>query len=886
MLNTNPTITRTTCPYCGVGCGVEIHKDASGEVTVKPDKLHPANLGRLCSKGSALAETIEHPDRLLYPEINQQRVDWETASRTVATKIQSVIKEHGPDAVAFYVSGQLSTEDYYVANKLMKGYIGSANIDTNSRLCMSSAVAAHKRAFGEDLVPCSYEDLEASDLIVLVGSNAAWCHPVLYQRIVRAKKQNPNLRVVLVDPRKTKTADAADLHLPLKAGSDAFLFNGLLSYLKQHDFVDQAFVNAHTQGVESALAAAELSTPTTAMAAQQCGLELVEIEQFYALFASTEKVITVFSQGINQSSSGVDKGNALINCHLLTGRIGKKGSGPFSFTGQPNAMGGREVGGLANQLAAHMDIDNASHRDKVQRFWQSPTIADKQGLKAVDLFEQMHQGKVKLVWVIATNPAVSMPDISKVRAALQRCETVIVSDCVRETDTSVYADIRLPAISWGERDGTVTNTDRTISRQRSFLAAPSEAKADWEILKEVAHQMGYADDFDYQTSVDIFREHAALSSFENKGERCFDIGRLSNISHEEYDAFSPQQWPLAPDRAIDSTRLFADGHFYTDTGKANFLAITPRLPASDVSEMYPFRFNTGRVRDHWHTLTRTGISARLSSHIEESYVELHPQDATRLGITEQQFVRIWNEHGSLCVKANLTTDQQVGNVFMPMHWTDQFSGSATVGRLIPAHKDPISGQPESKHAAVQIEPSPMAWHGFLISQRKLILPEVSYWSCKRINNAWQYEVASTHFTESWEHFSREILCQENEGVNWVEFVDKGRETYRAARFTGETLESCLFISKVDTALPQREWLVSLFNQSSLTPEERQALLSGKAARVMEDHGKIICSCFNVGEKTIQNTIKEQGLKSVDDIGKCLQAGTNCGSCLPELKAYL
>lgn len=886
MLNTNVNITRTTCPYCGVGCGVEVHQDSSGTVTVKPDKLHPANLGRLCSKGSALAETIDHPDRLLTPEINNQQVDWDTATSTVASKIKKVVAEHGADAVAFYVSGQLSTEDYYVANKLMKGYIGSANIDTNSRLCMSSAVAAHKRAFGEDLVPCSYEDLESSNLIVLVGSNAAWCHPVLYQRIVRAKQKNPALHVVVIDPRKTKTADVADLHLPLKPGTDATLFNGLLRYLDEYGFKDKDFVSAHTQGVMAALSAAKKSAINTAVVARECGLDVLELERFYALFATTEKAITVFSQGINQSSSGVDKGNAIINCHLLTGRIGKEGAGPFSFTGQPNAMGGREVGGLANQLAAHMDIENVSHRNKVQHFWNSPYIPSKQGLKAVDLFEEINEGKVKLVWIIATNPVASMPDTYKVREALHKCETVIVSDCVRETDTSAFADIRLPAISWGERDGTVTNTDRTISRQRAFLDAPGEAKADWEILRDVAHKMGHANDFDYQSSADVFREHAALSAFENNGERCFDIGVLTDLTNEEYDDFAPQQWPISLYNNKDSKRLFEDGRFFTSNSKANFLAITPRQPASELTEYYPFRFNTGRVRDHWHTLTRTGVSARLSAHIEEPYAEINPQDAERLDIAEDQIVRIWNRLGAICVKAKISEDQQVGSVFVPIHWSEQFSGSAVVGRLIPAHKDPVSGQPESKHAAVQIAPTKMAWHGFLISRRKLTIPEVSYWSCKRINNAWQYEVASTSVTDSWEQFSRQILCQENDCVNWVEFLDKGQATYRAARFTGEKLESCLFISKIDTELPQRDWLVSLFQQDELSSKERQALLSGKAARVMEDHGKIICSCFNVGEKTIQKAITEQGLKTVDEIGKCLQAGTNCGSCIPELKEYL
>lgn len=886
-------ITKTTCPYCGVGCGVEIHQDKLGKLSLLADKTHPANQGRLCSKGTALLDTIDHPDRLLFPEIDKQRVDWHTATGEIANRIHQVVNEYGSDAVAFYVSGQLLTEDYYVANKLMKGFIGSANIDTNSRLCMSSAVAAHKRAFGEDLVPCSYEDFELTDLVVLVGSNAAWCHPVLYQRIARAKKRNPSLRVVLIDPRKTKSADIADLHLPLAPGSDGYLFNGLLSYLDKHQFVDRDFTDHHTQGLQAALEAAKQSSADTVTTAKHCHLDVASIEQFFALFASSETTVTVFSQGINQSSTGVDKGNAIINCHLLSGKIGKTGSGPFSFTGQPNAMGGREVGGLANQLAAHMDIDNSQHRDKVQRFWQSPQMPQQQGLKAVDLFEAMHNGKIKLLWVMATNPAVSLPDSNKVREALQICDTVIVSDCVRHNDTLQYADICLPVISWGERDGTVTNTDRTISRQRHFLPAPGEAKADWQIVTEVANQLGYAKDFPYQSSVDVFREHAALSAFENEGERCFDIGRLSNITADEYQQFSPQQWPIKQEEnqtlaidGSDSTRLFTDKHFYTANGKANFIAVEPVMPLSILSSQYPFRLNTGRVRDHWHTLTRTGISPRLSVHIEESFVEINPQDAKQKGIEDKRFVYIKNDYGRLCLKAKITDAQQLGELFVPMHWNDQFNNAATVSRLVPAITDPISGQPESKHAVAQIEAANMLWHGFVLSRRKLSINAVDYWSCKAIAQGWQYEIAGESSQQVWEEFARTLLCEECDDSNWVEFFDRGQQTYRGARFIGKQLESCLFISNIESPLPAKKWLASLFLEDELDDSNRQALLSGKPSIPLEDDGQTICSCFNVGEKKIIKVIAEQGVNTVEQIGQLLKAGTNCGSCIPELKEYL
>ncbi|MCW8831413.1 MAG: molybdopterin-dependent oxidoreductase, partial [Gammaproteobacteria bacterium] len=481
---------KTTCPYCGVGCGLVVSQDDDKRYSVSGDKNHPANFGRLCSKGSALAETLDLENRLLQPVVNGDQCDWEVALNTVASRFQQVIEQHGPEAVAFYVSGQLLTEDYYVANKLMKGFIGSANIDTNSRLCMSSSVAGHKRAFGSDTVPGCYEDIEQCELLLLTGSNTAWCHPVLYQRIVQAKKNNPQMKVVVIDPRRTATCDIADLHLALKPGTDAILFNGLLSWLYERGHGDAQFVTEHTEGLEEALRVTQWFAPTVEAVAQHCELTIDAVTKLYQWFSKTEKTVTVYSQGINQSSSGTDKVNAIINCHLLTGRIGKPAMGPFSVTGQPNAMGGREVGALSNQLAAHMDF-NSDDIDRVGRFWQAPNMATRPGLKTVDLFEAMHRGEVKALWVIATNPAVSMPDASRVRQAMQQCDFVVVSDCAAQTDTTVLANVLLPALTWGEKSGTVTNSERCISRQRPFLEAPGQPKADWWILAQVAQRMGY-----------------------------------------------------------------------------------------------------------------------------------------------------------------------------------------------------------------------------------------------------------------------------------------------------------------------------------------------------------------------------------------------------------
>lgn len=888
--------TRTTCPYCGVGCGVLVQQSTTGEITIKGDELHPANRGRLCSKGIALAETTDHPDRLLYPEVNGERVDWETASTAVADKFQQVITEHGPDAVAFYVSGQLLTEDYYVANKMMKGYIGSANIDTNSRLCMASAVAAHKRAFGEDLVPCSYEDLEAAELIVLLGSNTAWCHPVLYQRIVAAKAENSSLRIVLIDPRRTQTAEIADLHLALTPGSDAYLFNGLLAHLADHGLSDNDFFKNHTEGAELAVQTAREQSGSAAIVAHQCGLSEIAVEQFFALFASTEKVVSVFSQGVNQSSSGADKGNALINCHLLTGRIGKAGAGPFSFTGQPNAMGGREVGGLANQLAAHRDVDNPEHQQQVKQFWQSPTIANKQGLKAVDLFEAMHAGKIKAVWIMATNPAVSLPDSKFVKEALSRCECVIVSDCVASNDTLDYAHIRLPALTWGERDGTVTNSDRTISRQRPFMASPGEAKQDWEIICSVAKKMGYATAFSFQNAAGIFREHAALSWYGNDGTHCFDLGALTMLSPEDYDELPPIQWPIKKtcknSKSWYSTkRLFSDGKFFTDSGHAKFIPIYARTPISSLSEDYPLILNTGRVRDHWHTMTRTGISQQLSGHRQEAYAEIHPVDAAFRGIIEGELVNIDNELGSICVRAQISYNQQVGSIFVPIHWSNDFANTALVSELIPGITDPISGQPESKHTPVQMSAYPASWHGFVISRQKLnatlnTIGTDFHWSVRRVKGAWVYMLTGTKATKDREIFVRSVFGVDEDNANWIEYLDYTQQTYRGARFNKNQLDCCIFTSANSDPLPSKQWLISLFAKSALEESERRALLTGGSAKAMPNNGKTVCACYNVGEKTIQTAIVNHQLKTTQEIGQCLQAGTNCGSCLPELREML
>ena len=878
------TETRTTCPYCGVGCGVLARVEADGAVSVRGDPEHPANFGRLCSKGAALADTLDPAPRLLHPEVQGQRASWDVALGLVAGGLRGAIERHGPESVAFYVSGQLLTEDYYVANKLMKGFLGSANIDTNSRLCMASSVAGHKRAFGADVVPGCYEDIERAKLVVLVGSNTAWCHPVLYQRLAQAKSEHPDMRVVLIDPRRTASAELADLHLPIRPGTDVTLFNGLLAWLYNHGETHPLFVSEHTEGVEEALKAALADSPDVATVAARCSLDTALVSRFYDLFARTERVVTLYSQGVNQSSSGTDKVNSIINCHLLTGRIGRPGMGPFSLTGQPNAMGGREVGGLANQLAAHLELEYPAHRALVQKFWNAPRMAERPGLKAVELFQAVETGRIKVLWIMATNPAVSMPDAEQVRRALAKCELVIVSDCVRHTDTTHYAHVLLPAQAWGEKDGTVTNSERRISRQRVFMSPPGEAKPDWWIVSEVAKRLGFGAAFDYPDAAAIFREHAALSAQANDGSRAFDLSGLKELSNDDYATLAPLQWPVTPGQPQGTARFFGDGRFFTPSSRARFVAVTPRAPAHPTDAEYPLALNTGRVRDHWHTLTRTGYSPRLSAHTIEPCLEIHPDDAAALSLTDGMLARAVSRWGSASARVNVTAATRPGSVFVPMHWNDQFGNSGCIDRAVNPATDPISGEPEFKHTPVRVEALHPAWHGFLLSRRRLTPPTSLYWTCARGAELWRYELAGSEAPPDWASAARTLLCAPDEKVEWIEYFDKGTRRYRAARLTDGKLESCIFIGP-DPQLPPRDWLAGLFAQTMINASTRAGLLAGVPPQGSREGGRQVCACFGVGEETILQAI-QTGCRSVADLGARLKAGTNCGSCIPEIKQLL
>ena len=873
------TTLHTTCPYCGVGCGVAVTPDA-----MRGDAGHPANFGRLCSKGAALANTLSLPDRLTRPMLHGRESTWDEALDFIATEFTRIIDQHGPDAIAFYVSGQLLTEDYYVANKLMKGFIGSANIDTNSRLCMSSSVAGHVRAFGEDVVPGCYEDLEQSDLVVQVGSNMAWCHPVLYQRLMAARDRR-GTKIVTIDPRRTATADTADLHLPLAAGTDVLLFNGLLVHLAETNALDRDWIAAHVSGLDAALVAARLSAPSIDSVAAATDLSAGALRHFYDLFARTERVMTLYSQGVNQSVGGTDKVNAILNCHLATGRIGRAGMGPFSLTGQPNAMGGREVGGLANQLAAHMAFASEDV-ECVRRFWNRPRIASRPGYKAIDMFEAVADGRIQAIWIAATNPAASMPRAGRVRDALAKCPLVIVSDAW-PTDTTKLAPIVLPAASWAEKSGTVTNSERCISRQRIFRPAPGEARPDWWMFAQVARRMGWEKAFSYGQPADIFREHAALSAFENDGRRVFDIGALAELDDEAYDALDPVQWPCPKrPRGEEGPRLFAHGGFPTPDGRARMFALG--IAAQAKPALYPLTLNTGRVRDQWHTMTRTGRVPHLMTHVAAPRLSLHRDDAARRNIEDGGLVRVDSEEGTVVLRASIDQAMRPGDVFVPMHWTDQFSSSGPVGRLVHAVSDPISGQPDLKATRVQVSAVAEAWRGLLLrcTDGPPALGENGLWSKAPIAAGFAFEMSG--WTKLADLLGSEPalrnLLQLSATAELVSYSDSRKSILRCAVLVDGRLEACVFFAATGAVFPQTAQVCGQLGQK-LDPMARLSLIAGiDASPAVSD--KIVCSCFSVGEAAIGAAIRANKLTNVAQIGAALCAGTNCGSCIPELKKLL
>jgi len=869
---------KTTCPYCGVGCGVSADIKNDQLIAVSGDPEHPANLGKLCVKGAALDQTMGNHGRLLQPSIEGQPVSWDRAIEEVASRLTQVREQYGPGAIAFYLSGQLLTEDYYVANKLAKGFIGTGNVDTNSRLCMSSAVAGYKRAFGADAVPCNYEDLEHCELLVLTGSNAAWTHPVLYRRIAEAKQNNPAMRVVVIDPRRTASCDLADLHLAVAPGSDAFIFNGLLGFLDRAEQLDKSYIEQHTEGFAAALETA--NAIGQAELEQQTGISRADLATFYQWFAETEKSITFYSMGINQSATGTDKCNAIINCHLATGRIGKLGAGPFSITGQPNAMGGREVGGLANMLAAHMDY-SPENLATVSAFWNSDQVSEQAGLKAVDLFDAVADGSIKAIWIMGTNPVVSMPNADRIKTALEHCDTVIVSDCIAQTDTTATANILLPAAGWGEKSGTVTNSERRISRQRALVSAAGHARADWWIVAQVAMAMGFTEGFNYQSPRDIFVEHAQLSDYQNNGQRLFNIGALSQLSEADYDQLQPIQWPVTTDRPKGTARLFEEGQFFTPTGRARFVAITPKLPERRKSKNnFPLTLNSGRIRDQWHTMTRTGRAVSLLDHTDQPFVAMHPDTATAADLQSGDLAEVSTRRGAIRMITVIDQGMQPSQLFVPIHWSDQNAFNARVDRLVEAIIDPVSGQPEFKfsHAALKKIESP-CW-ATLVSRNALDCSGFINWTSAVLagQQGFIYQVAiSADF--DWQAYAR----KHTSAKAYAQFSDASSQDQRLIGYSDQQIEIVLFSHSQKTSLPAKAWMQDLLSNSS--EENYWRLLSGPNLSLTESDNKLICSCFKVSEARIITAI-EAGAESTDQLGQQLQCGTNCGSCIPELNSLV
>ncbi|MFQ2098984.1 nitrate reductase [Aeromonas sanarellii] len=863
---------KTTCAYCGVGCGIRLSREGDNW-QLQGDEQHPANGGALCVKGASLLESLAFPDRLLYPRWMGQRIGWEEALDTLAERLAAIMAESGPEAIGIYLSGQLTTEDYYVANKLMKGYLGSANVDTNSRLCMSSAVVAHQRAFGEDLVPACYEDLELADLVVLTGANTAWTHPVLFRRLQQARARRPELRLVVLDPRRTMTAEQGDLHLALKPGSDVTLWNGLCRYLLDCDGWDKAYVAQHVSGFEALAGALDDPAWQLDEVARSCGLSRSDLLGFYQLFARTPKTVTLFCQGINQSNQGVDKANAILNAHLMCGRIGKPGAAPFSMTGQPNAMGGREVGGLATQLAAHMGFGEAEC-DRVQRFWQSPTIVRGPGHKAVELFEAVHRGEIRALWVLGTNPAVSLPDGNRVREALSRCELLVVSEVTANTDTARLAHLLLPAAAWGEKSGTVTNSERTISRQRAFLPLPGEARPDWWALTQIARRLGFGEGFAYEHEHDIFCEHAALSGFENAGERQFDISGLAGLTRAEFEALEPLRWPVNARWPKGRDRLFEDGRFATPDGRARLLPLAQHFPpqqGAGPGEELPLLLNSGRLRDQWHTMTRTGHVPRLQEAEPWPRVRMGAASLLALGVREGDLVRLGNGLGEALLLAGLDEGLREGEAFLPMHWTDSQCSQGAVNRLIAPVVDPLSGQPMFKQGRVQARAQPTRWEGLWCGRHEWREP-VDWWARRPLPEG------NCTLLASWSE-SPAILWQRlGEQGHWLRLPLK--EGWLAVALAGDRIEGILLVAARRPSI-KVDLLASLLG----TPLQAGGL-SQTLSQALAGESRLVCSCLRVSEERIVDAITRQGVSELAGLQALLGCGSNCGTCLPEIDKLL
>ncbi len=693
---------KSYCPYCGVGCGLLAGLGDGAVVKVKGDPDHPSSLGDLCAKAVYLPETLKTTDRLVHPQMRRcqdgpfTRVSWEVALKSTAKKFCEIIDEHGPNAVAFYGSGQLTTEEYYVANKLVKGFIGTNNFDTNSRLCMASAAAGYKISLGSDGPPASYADIDVADCFFLIGTNTADCHPVIFKRIKQRKMSDPErVMIVAVDPRRTETADFADLYLPIRPGTDIALLNSMLHVLVKQDLIDRGFVNLHTEGFREMMDLVEKYSPQ--VAEQICGIPECLIVEAAMIFGKADKALTLWSMGVNQSTVGVHKNNAIHNLHLATGKIGKPGCGPFSLTGQPNAMGGREVGGMGHLLPGYREVANALHREEVARFWRIPPgrISPAPGLSALDLFEAVGRGEVKAVWILATNPAASAPDTDFIERALRLAELVVVQDAYHPTGTTQFAHVLLPAAQWSEKEGVMTNSERRITYMPKVAEAPGEALPDWKILTLFAREMGFQEDFPYESSEELFAELVQLT----QGTPC----DYSGASYERLKKEGPLQWPCPGPDHPGSVRLYGEFSFPTPDGRANFIPVEHQEPFEVPDRDYPLVLTTGRVKNHWHTMTRTGKAEGLLKSCREPFLEMNLADAKRWAIRDADFAEVISRRGKAMVQVRVTEEIRPGTCFMPFHWGRQFGFYKAANNLTISARDPVSRQPELKACAVRVK---------------------------------------------------------------------------------------------------------------------------------------------------------------------------------------
>ena len=977
--------TKSTCPYCGVGCGVIIESQGTQITGVRGDPDHPANFGRLCTKGSTLHLTASAPitrqTRLLQPMRRAHRggsaeaINWDTALDFAATSFTQIIKEHGPDAVGFYISGQLLTEDYYVFNKLAKGLIGTNNIDTNSRLCMSSAVAGYKQTLGADAPPNCYDDVNHADTIFIVGSNTAYAHPILFRRIEDARKINPDLKIIFCDPRKTDTAEIADLYLPIQPGTDVALFNGMLHTMLWEGWTDNAYIAAHTNGFDALKTTVREYTPE--LVAQTCGIKKEDLLAATKLFAGIRgdggarrnTTLSLYCQGLNQSSSGTAKNAALINLHLACAQIGKPGAGPFSLTGQPNAMGGREVGGLANLISAHRDMDNPAHRAEVAALWGVNDVPSKPGKTAVEMFQAAADGEIKALWIACTNPAQSMPDQATVRRALERAELVIVQEAFATTETCHYADLLLPATTWGEKEGTVTNSERRISRVRAAVPAPGETRHDWSIAVDFARRlesvMGVSETsgetietngvrskfrttispetlhaernlaltpfvspppqttlFPYTVPEEIWNEHR-----ESTRGRDLDITGLTYAKIEQ----APQQWPFKQGDQEGKKRLYEDAIFPTPDGKANFANTAYQPTAEQRESRYPFSLNTGRLRDQWHGMSRTGTLGRLFGHVAEPSVQMNPQDMVRRLLKAGDLVHVTSKRGSIMLPVQASDEIGLSQAFVAMHWGSEYlSGRSSTGErlggvnaITTSAYCPSSKQPELKHAAVKILKAELPWsllavawlpedsaHTARAALQKL-MARFEFATCVPFGRedasaeaptpaqtqphtgapaqrGILFRAASNYAPEDDSLMQIEALLGLG-GSDTLRYEDKKRGQRRAARLVRSPqskVELQGFILAGDTRA--QAWITTLL-QDQLDASAYGLLLlapGAKAPVAIQSKGNQVCACYNVTEQQITAQLQDCPGNEADRLAQlqtALKCGTNCGSCMPQLE---